>query len=88
LFFHLIGDGCFHPPPGSAPALGKVGREQRVSEVRLETRILRHQAEKVLAAIRRAHPYEEPVVDLYPIRGLEPAPDRGGWGTGYSLRGN
>ncbi len=50
--------------------LGEAGREERVAEIRLETVYPAEQEADVVAALRSAHPYEEPVFDLYAL--LEP----------------
>jgi dinuclear metal center YbgI/SA1388 family protein len=69
--FASRGTGFFTPLPGASPAMGRVGTEERVAEVRLEARTLRRRAGEVVAAIRRVHPYEEPAIDLNPILGCE-----------------
>ena len=65
--WYAAGTGTFLPREGAAPAVGKLGREQRVSELRLETVFPEELQEEVLAALRNAHPYEEPAFDVYPL---------------------
>ena len=43
------------------------GKEQRVSELRLETVYPEERHDEVIAALRAAHPYEEPAFDIYPL---------------------
>ena len=45
--------------------MGQPGREQRLSELRLETVYPEELETEVVAALRKAHPYEEPAFDLY-----------------------
>ncbi|CAO0823637.1 GTP cyclohydrolase 1 type 2 homolog [Desulfarculales bacterium] len=65
--FVASGTGTFLAPPEANPYLGRAGQRERVSELRLETLVPRAQASQALAALRLAHPYEEPAVDLYPL---------------------
>ena len=65
--WYTAGTGTFLGGEGTSPALGERGREQRVSELRLETVYPVALEAEVLAALRRAHPYEEPAFDLYEL---------------------
>lgn len=70
------GEGFFRPLAGARPAVGTPGKLERVTETRLEMIAGEAELPAVLAAIRRAHPYEVPAVDCLPLR---PAP-LGGFG--------
>ena len=61
------GTGTFLGGEETAPALGEPGREERVREFRLETVFPAELHERVVAAVRRAHPYEEPAFDVYEL---------------------
>ena len=50
---------------GHEPAVGEAGRDQTVAEYRVETVVPAEKLEAVIAALRRAHPYEEPAFDVY-----------------------
>ena len=65
--WYTAGTGTFLGGEGSAPAIGEAGREERVPELRLETVFPAARHEDVIAALRRAHPYEEPAFDVYPL---------------------
>ena len=65
--WYTAGTGTFLGCEGSAPAIGEAGREERVPELRLETVFPAARHEEVIAALRRAHPYEEPAFDVYPL---------------------
>ena len=69
--WYTPGTGTFLAGEGAAPAIGEPGQEERVSELRLETVYPLEREAEVVAALRAAHPYEEPAFDLYP---LAPAP--------------
>ncbi len=58
------GTGTFRPLPGAWPAVGEVGRVERVAETRLELVLPRARRTAVLAALRAAHPYEQPAYDV------------------------
>ncbi len=67
--FRVSGVGTFLPSQAARPFAGRAGREEKVAEVRLETVVARSRLPQALAAIRRAHPYEEPAIDVYPLAG-------------------
>ncbi len=58
------GTGTFEPGPGSTPAVGRVGERAVQPETRVEMVAPRGRREAVLAAMRQAHPYEEPVFQV------------------------
>lgn len=62
------GTGTFRPLPGADPFVGEVGRLEEVEERRLETIVPEERLSRVLAAMRRVHPYEEVAYDVYPLR--------------------
>jgi hypothetical protein len=65
--WYTAGTGTFVGGAGSSPAVGEPGVEERVPELRLETVVPDDRVEEAVAALRRAHPYEEPAFDLYPL---------------------
>ena len=65
--WYAAGTGTFLGGDETSPALGERGREERVSELRVETVVPAGRLEDVVAALRRAHPYEEPAFDVYPL---------------------
>jgi dinuclear metal center YbgI/SA1388 family protein len=79
--FSAPGTGTFFGEDGSSPALGKMGRHEVVSELRLELLVNGDTLAPVLAAVRRVHPYEEAAVDVYPLA-------QQGGSTGLGLVGN
>jgi hypothetical protein len=68
--WYTEGTGTFVPREGADPTIGEVGKEERVREVRLETLYPDEAHDAVVAALRAAHPYEEPAFDC--IQVIEP----------------
>ena len=56
------GYGTWKSEKGAKPAIGKIGRVSKVKSVRIEMSCPRGKVGAVCKAIRRAHPYEEPVI--------------------------
>jgi hypothetical protein len=65
--WYTQGTGTFLAGDGTDPTIGERGREERVPELRLETVFPAELQEVVVAALRSAHPYEEPAFDVYPL---------------------
>jgi hypothetical protein len=65
--WYTAGTGTFLGGEAAEPAIGERGREERVSELRLETVYPEEAHDEVIAALQRAHPYEEPAFDVYPL---------------------
>ena len=66
--FRLAGQGTFFGSEGTNPTIGEKGRREEVVEWRLEVLCPDGVVEKVVAAMRAAHSYEEPAYDVYPLR--------------------
>ncbi|WP_397568700.1 Nif3-like dinuclear metal center hexameric protein [Schlesneria sp. T3-172] len=75
--FNLQGTGTFFGLDSTNPAIGKSGQLEQVEETRVEVVCRANELDRVLAALRKAHPYEEPAVDVFP---LKPVPDGTGAG--------
>jgi hypothetical protein len=65
--WYTEGTGTFLPGPDTTPALGERGVEQRLPELRLETTFPARRQDAVVAALRGAHPYEEPAFEIYEL---------------------
>ncbi len=65
------GVGTFKPLKGAKPAIGKPGKAERVSEIRLETVISADKVAAVIAALRASHPYETPAFDVFQHHDVE-----------------
>lgn len=67
--FRTSGTGSFRPLAGADPYIGSVGAVEQVAEDRVELVLPRGRRAAVVAALRAAHPYEEPafsVLELAP----------------------
>ncbi len=69
--FRVVGTGTFLGGEGTVPAVGQAGRFETVEEVRIEAVLPAGRAAEAVAALRRAHPYEEAAFDLYPLATLD-----------------
>jgi hypothetical protein len=65
--WYTPGTGTFLGGAGTEPSVGEPGREERVPELRLETVFPEERQNEVVEALKRAHPYEEPAFDVYPL---------------------
>ena len=65
--WYTEGTGTFLGGQATDPTIGERGREERVPELRLETVFPEDRHEEVIAALLRAHPYEEPAFDVYAL---------------------
>lgn len=65
--FSVQGTGTFRPTQGADPFIGEAGKQEFVDEQRIETVIPSRLSKALISAYIKAHPYEEPVYDLYPL---------------------
>jgi hypothetical protein len=65
--WYTAGTGTFLGGEAADPSIGERGREERVPELRLETVFPAERQREVVAALRAAHPYEEPAFDVYEL---------------------
>ena len=69
--FSTKGQGRFKPEEGASPSIGSVGKLETVDEERIEVACERNQLNDIIKAIKKVHPYEEVVIDIYPMLVLE-----------------
>jgi dinuclear metal center YbgI/SA1388 family protein len=62
--FTVEGEGTFLPLTGAEPAVGEVGRLERVRERRLEMVCSKRALPLVIETLKQFHPYEEPAFDI------------------------
>ena len=65
--WYAEGTGTFLAGESTSPAVGARGVEERVPELRLETVFPADAHDAVVAALRGAHPYEEPAFNVYEL---------------------
>ena len=66
LSYHPV-TGCWRPLEGTHPWLGQAGELCTAPELKVEVTCRAEQAEAAIAAVKAAHPYEEPVINAIPL---------------------
>jgi dinuclear metal center YbgI/SA1388 family protein len=66
--YRLAGKGTFFATDATNPTVGQKGRREDVDEWRLEVVVPERLVAPVVAAMRKAHSYEEPAFDVYPLK--------------------
>lgn len=59
--------GCWRPLEGSTPYLGNIGEISGEPDLKVEVTIRVEAVDETIAAIKRVHPYEEPVINAIPL---------------------
>lgn len=59
--------GCWRPLEGCQPYHGREGQVSEEPEIKVEVTCRAAQADAVIAAVKRVHPYEEPVIQAIPL---------------------
>ncbi len=65
--WQVPGRGQFRPSVGSDPYIGSTGELVEVDEYLVEMVCRRDLVESVVAALKSAHPYEEPAYGIFPM---------------------
>jgi dinuclear metal center YbgI/SA1388 family protein len=65
--FQSEGTGSFKPNNESRPTIGEANKLEHVPEYRIETVFPSHLQYNILAALKKAHPYEEVAYDIFPL---------------------
>lgn len=65
--FVSAGRGRFRASDRARPVFGERAALNEIEETRIETSVERGRARAVIAALRAAHPYEEPVISIIPL---------------------
>lgn len=68
--FQTRGTGQFRPLEGANPHIGRVGDLEQVEELKVELVCEDALIDEALAALKRAHPYEEPAFDVWRLADL------------------
>lgn len=69
--WQVEGVGQFRPLAGSQPFVGEANKLEKVAEYRVEMVCEDSRIKAALAALRAAHPYEEPAIDVWRLAELE-----------------
>lgn len=65
--WQVLGQGQFRPCSGADPFIGEPGKLEQVAEYRVEMICEDESIQQAVAALRQAHPYEEPAFDVWPL---------------------
>jgi hypothetical protein len=65
--WQTLGLGQFRPLSGAKPFIGTLGHVETVEEVKVETVCEADKIDAVIAALKQAHPYEEPAYIVLPM---------------------
>jgi len=65
--FSVKGTGRFTAQDGANPVIGQIGEPESVTEESIEVICDRAEAKNIVAAVRAAHPYEEPAYEIIPL---------------------
>ncbi|MCT7360964.1 NGG1p interacting factor NIF3 [Thalassolituus pacificus] len=63
--WQVAGSGQFRPSAAANPFIGSAGELERVDEYRVEMVCADDQIRAAVAALKAAHPYEEPAYDVW-----------------------
>ena len=66
--YRLAGTGTFYGTDATNPTAGQKGRREDVAEWRLEVVVPERLVAPAVSAMRKAHSYEEPAFDVYPLK--------------------
>ncbi|MBD5560916.1 MAG: Nif3-like dinuclear metal center hexameric protein [Clostridia bacterium] len=82
--FSVTGTGTFRPSAAAHPAIGTARELATVREVRIEALVEEPRAAAAANAVRRAHPYEMPAIDIYRLESTDQG--RSGLGAAGDLK--
>ncbi|SEL84606.1 NGG1p interacting factor NIF3 [Halomonas daqiaonensis] len=68
--FQTPGTGQFRPLEGADPHIGQVGDLEQVEELKVELACADELIQPAIAALKLAHPYEEPAYDVWQLADL------------------
>jgi hypothetical protein len=69
--FLTFGHGTWIAMKGSKPFKGRLNRREMLQEVKVETTCPAGKSNEIIKLLRSIHPYEEPVIELYPLESAE-----------------
>lgn len=57
----------FQPLEGADPYIGQIGQMTSMGECKLEVNVREDKLAETIEEVRRVHPYEEPLINVYPL---------------------
>jgi len=61
------GEGHFLPMEGANPTIGKIGKMEKVEEVKVEFVCEVKKLKQIINSLKKAHPYEHPSIAIFPL---------------------
>lgn len=65
--FSVKGVGRFRPLKNANPSIGEIGKIEEVAEEQIQTICRKSDLHRIIVAVKAVHPYEEPVIDIFPL---------------------
>lgn len=65
--WQTLGEGQFRPLAGSHPSVGKLNVIEKIAEMKVEMICAQACIQKVVAALKSTHPYEEPAYEVWEL---------------------
>lgn len=65
--WQTLGNGQFRPLDNSNPYIGQKGKIETVTEYKVEMVCADEHIKEAIAALKKAHPYEEPAFDIFKL---------------------
>lgn len=62
-------NSCWRPLEGACPYDGRAGELSQAEEIKIEVCCREGRLAETVSAIKSAHPYEEPVINILPLAG-------------------
>ena len=59
--------GTWRPIAGANPYIGAVGTVSEEDEIKIEVNVTGDKLKETVAAVKRVHPYEEPLINVIPL---------------------
>lgn len=68
--WQVLGQGQFMPLQGNKAFIGETNRLEKIAEYKIEMICVDHCIHDVIAALKKAHPYEEPAYQVWRLEDL------------------
>lgn len=69
--FQVLGEGQFMPLTGSQAYIGKINQVEKIQEYKVEMACTEDSLQKVMAAFKKAHPYELPAYEVTEVKAFQ-----------------
>jgi hypothetical protein len=66
--YQTVGTGQFRPLEGSKAFIGEKGKVEKIEEIKIELLCPEETIQGVIAALKKAHPYETPAFQYWTVK--------------------